>query len=194
MFCPESMKTLSVVKACPLNEKDWLSAAKKMKCESKNQTCCPKEDYKYHCLVNVFQNVTFQLCAPRIRLNYCPQYNDYGARVQINFNANCTDTSTDCGKFYDSNKAYEMPNCFKLKSEENNIVADEKTPDEEISRSYLIGVVIGISFIITILILTLMWKCKVFKRKVCDFMKCNDSGENHVLQFEMVEMIRRQNA
>ncbi|XP_062615707.1 uncharacterized protein LOC134277384 [Saccostrea cucullata] len=182
MYCPESMKTLSPVKACPLSEKDWLSASEKMKCESKNQTCCPKEDYKYHCLVNVFQNETFELCAPRIRLNYCLQYDDYGARVQINFHANCTNTSSDCGKFYDSNKAYEMPNCLKLKFEKNDGEADVKRPEIS-NESNFTGLYVAIPTTITLaLILILLWRKTVLTNIVCDWVNCKTTRRNHLQQ------------
>ncbi|XP_062615701.1 uncharacterized protein LOC134277373 [Saccostrea cucullata] len=179
MYCPESRETVTIVSSCPLNENDWNMKAKEMSCEGKEQSCCPKEKYTYHCLVNDFLNNTVEFCAPKMRLNYCAQYTFYGARIQKNLYTNCTNNSIDCKGFYESNTAYKKSKCFKLRSSQEDEESESTTQTEEkkpetnhfflndgLNDGHIIGIAACVAILILVFIVLLKHRKNV-KQAIC---------------------------
>lgn len=69
-FCEESVMTVRIVTRCPGDLSSWKNAAKSMKCESIKQNCQQNltskgnHRFQYHCVINVWINSTFEVCAP----------------------------------------------------------------------------------------------------------------------------------
>lgn len=64
--CLASLPTVRVVQTCPQNEAELSRAQQQKKCEllAKYQRCTKPDQFKYHCVLNVFLNETIEVCAP----------------------------------------------------------------------------------------------------------------------------------
>lgn len=71
MYCVEAVKSLERVLHCPRTKEEWYIAATRKDCSrlAGRQTCTDASEFRYHCVINGFQNETFEVCAPR-RLIY----------------------------------------------------------------------------------------------------------------------------
>lgn len=55
------------VKFCPTTKQEWETAAQRKNCNktAAQQTCSDAKKFVYHCVINVFQNETIEVCAPQ---------------------------------------------------------------------------------------------------------------------------------
>ncbi|XP_056014795.1 uncharacterized protein LOC125675832 isoform X3 [Ostrea edulis] len=61
--CSPSRQTVRETMSCPRNKEEWTMRAKKMKCHDHPQNCTSTDNFKYHCVLNVWGNATIELCA-----------------------------------------------------------------------------------------------------------------------------------
>jgi hypothetical protein len=61
-FCEYSKTTRREVEKCPSDEISWKEAASKKNCSRYAKNCDGK--IAYHCLINPWQNLTVEVCAP----------------------------------------------------------------------------------------------------------------------------------
>lgn len=64
-FCLWSKKTAECVPSCPQSKEEMEARAKNKDCVSiaHSQNCTKPEQFKYHCLINEFENASFEVCA-----------------------------------------------------------------------------------------------------------------------------------
>ncbi|XP_061169230.1 uncharacterized protein LOC133178543 [Saccostrea echinata] len=107
-YCEFSKKTRNEVESCPTDEKSWMDAAEKKKCQY-TQGCT--ETMEYHCVINPWGNVTVEVCAPvaKILPGYCAEYNNDGGKVQEHYIPTCV----ECTDAYMSNEAYKYQSCYR---------------------------------------------------------------------------------
>lgn len=66
--CFEAASTLSYVTSCPATESELNNASSKKHCEvlANIQSCTKPENFRYHCVLNSWNNSTVEVCAPEI--------------------------------------------------------------------------------------------------------------------------------
>lgn len=69
--CIWSKKTATEVPSCPRNKQLWDKRAKMKNCESlaHKQNCTEDSNFKYHCVMNTFENAFIEVCAPVYKIN-----------------------------------------------------------------------------------------------------------------------------
>ncbi|XP_061169476.1 uncharacterized protein LOC133178802 [Saccostrea echinata] len=109
-FCGISKVTKRVVDLCPTDKESWSRAAKQFNCSQFEGKCT--QTLEYHCLINPWQNVTAEVCAPptRIRSGHCAEYNARGGKIQEFYIPNCE----SCARDYMSTEAYKYQECYDL--------------------------------------------------------------------------------
>ncbi|XP_062601641.1 uncharacterized protein LOC134263172 isoform X3 [Saccostrea cucullata] len=107
-FCGVSKLTRVVVKKCPTDEEGWKTASKQKDCSSYQDKC--SGNLTYHCVINPWQNLTVEVCAPptRIRAGHCAEYNARGGKIQEFYRQNCK----TCTQDYMSTEAYKYQECY----------------------------------------------------------------------------------
>ncbi|XP_062601703.1 uncharacterized protein LOC134263172 isoform X4 [Saccostrea cucullata] len=107
-FCGVSKLTRVVVKKCPTDEEGWKTASKQKDCSSYQDKC--SGNLTYHCVINPWQNLTVEVCAPptRIRAGHCAEYNTRGGKIQEYYLQNCRACLND----YMSTEAYKYQECY----------------------------------------------------------------------------------
>lgn len=60
--CKESLSTAEKVTSCPKTAKEWNKAAERKGCKHITNAC---SSFEYHCVINVWRNETFEVCAPQ---------------------------------------------------------------------------------------------------------------------------------
>ncbi|XP_061169229.1 uncharacterized protein LOC133178541 [Saccostrea echinata] len=107
-FCGVSKLTREVVTICPTDEDAWRVASERKQCSSYAGKCT--RNLTYHCVINPWQNLTLEVCAPstRIRAGHCAEYNKRGGKIQEFYLQNCK----TCLKDYMSNEAYKYKECY----------------------------------------------------------------------------------
>ncbi|XP_062584148.1 uncharacterized protein LOC134245929 [Saccostrea cucullata] len=115
-YCPDSIKTLSVVPNCPENVTEWTKAASKKNCSSRTQNCTEPSNFMYHCLINTFLDKMIEVCAPTAFItDFCCEFNTRGAVIQRNYRADCRNFPIKpCDKPYFSYEVYKHPECYAL--------------------------------------------------------------------------------
>ncbi|XP_056014218.1 uncharacterized protein LOC125675199 isoform X2 [Ostrea edulis] len=107
-FCEISKLTREVVESCPTDEESWIKASVKKNCSLFTDKCTGK--LEYHCVINPWQNLTVEVCAPstRIRRGHCAEYNHRGGKIQEFYIKNCK----ACTEDYTSTDAYQYQECY----------------------------------------------------------------------------------
>lgn len=64
--CEEAVESVERVSYCPRTKKEWDTAATRKDCRrlAGRQACTRPENFRYHCVINEFQNETLEVCAP----------------------------------------------------------------------------------------------------------------------------------
>ena len=60
--CNESTATVEVIPHCPKTLEEQVEAAVRKSCSKYSHTC---SSFVYHCVMNVWENETLEVCAPR---------------------------------------------------------------------------------------------------------------------------------
>ena len=60
--CNESTATVEVVSHCPKTLEEQVKAANRKSCSKFSHKC---SSFVYHCVINVWENETLEVCAPR---------------------------------------------------------------------------------------------------------------------------------
>ncbi|XP_062570774.1 uncharacterized protein LOC134232812 [Saccostrea cucullata] len=126
--CFKSLETMQIVESCPRDKNEMEEAAKEKNCShhAKNQSCTVPENFKYHCVINVFRNQSIEVCAPERKINgFCVEFNLEGARIQDQYLSDCTVLDPPCPKRYSSTDAYLYQACYKHSSVSANTTTDE---------------------------------------------------------------------
>ncbi|XP_061196020.1 uncharacterized protein LOC133204308 [Saccostrea echinata] len=177
--CSKSLETMQIVETCPRNKNEMEEAAKEKNCpyHAKNQSCAVPEKFKYHCVINVFRNQSIEVCAPERKINgYCAEFNVDGARIQDQYQTDCTVLDPPCPTRYSSTEAYLYQACYKHPSVLTNTTTNEissagsrstspsnflpnSETDNKISALWITLTVIGIILLVAIpLLLTFLWQ------------------------------------
>lgn len=66
-YCGEAVESVERVSYCPRTKTEWDTAATRKDCSrlAGRQACTDAENFKYHCVINEYQNETLEVCAPR---------------------------------------------------------------------------------------------------------------------------------
>lgn len=166
-YCSWSNQTLSFVTSCPETKTGVAKRAALKNCESLAfiQNCTEPTKYKYHCVMNEFQNALVEVCAPSSYiLGFCTEYNTYGAVIQSNYRLKCSNIDPPCADRYLSSDAYHYKGCYEIvKNHIKKEVSDlqpqphhlqntsegQLNPRESSDRNYVIIIGICSVFIIT---------------------------------------------
>nr|XP_022294452.1 uncharacterized protein LOC111104674 isoform X2 [Crassostrea virginica] len=114
--CPEVLIPKAVW-MCPTSSEEYDRADRKKEClqTASKLNCSAPDKFKYHCVINSFQNETFEVCAHEkiIFGGYCTEYNEVGGLIQAQRTSKCSD-SLNCAKIYRSTKSYNYQDCYNL--------------------------------------------------------------------------------
>ncbi|XP_062574680.1 uncharacterized protein LOC134236519 [Saccostrea cucullata] len=116
-YCQEAVQTAVQVPRCPQNSVEAANAAANKNCEAKaqNQKCTNSSNFVYHCVINVFENATVEVCAPSKFIHgFCTEFNIQGGRIQPHYFRNCSGLKPPCPARYLSTDAYKYKGCYDL--------------------------------------------------------------------------------
>lgn len=170
--CLWSTKTAMEVTSCPVTKEQWDERARIKNCTSLAhvQNCTKSSNFKYHCVMNEFEDAFIEVCAPVYNINgYCAEYNTLGARIQLHYNLKCSDVEPQCADQYISTDAYLYKGCYdvikqnqlKLSSVPQNVpltttvykVSNKPVlPDSDLSKGLDTRAVIGLAVGVIILL------------------------------------------
>nr|XP_022290024.1 uncharacterized protein LOC111101727 [Crassostrea virginica]XP_022290025.1 uncharacterized protein LOC111101727 [Crassostrea virginica] len=105
--CNDSTATVEVVSHCPTTFEEQVEAAVRKSCSKYSHKC---SSFVYHCVINVWENETLEVCAPRkiIVGKVCAEFNDGGKSIQRHIRRKCK----TCPKVYPSNESYKYEECY----------------------------------------------------------------------------------
>lgn len=218
-YCFWAKQTVERVKSCPVSFSEWEKREDIKNCSllAQKQNCTDATKFKYHCVINEFENALIEVCAPDYIINgHCAEYNELGARIQLHSGLKCVDVKPPCPTVYRSTEAYKYPGCYDIveKNLQNEInVEDITTIGSKIAstlknanvtngntvvRDTNIGMIIGIVAVIFIVIGTLggVLFYRKSKAKCTGFSMCNrgrDVEENDDENEEMWAMLTTSN-
>lgn len=112
--CISSLHTLVDAPFCPRNEMELLTAIQRNKCKEWGyiQKCTRPEQFKYHCLLNVWRNTTIEVCAPVIiSQGHCLEFNESSGRIQEIYRMDCTHFSKPCSTQFLSSDVLQYMQC-----------------------------------------------------------------------------------
>ncbi|XP_056014796.1 uncharacterized protein LOC125675832 isoform X5 [Ostrea edulis] len=126
--CSPSRQTVRETMSCPRNKEEWTMRAKKMKCHDHPQNCTSTDNFKYHCVLNVWGNATIELCAEErvIVGRKCTEFSYGGAFLQEHYENKCT----ACPYLYNSSDIYLYQECFQFHSVLSTKGNDDNSTDE----------------------------------------------------------------
>ncbi|XP_062611685.1 uncharacterized protein LOC134273505 [Saccostrea cucullata] len=116
--CPESVDIASIhITKCPQNRKEMEERAKTFKCESRQQNCTTRAQYKYHCVLNSKGDGYIELCAPEVEIigRRCTEFTTGGKFLQEHLESKCA----TCPFKYNSSESYKYDECYKLEFPRN---------------------------------------------------------------------------
>lgn len=69
--CLWSQKTAVEVKSCPVTKEQWDERARIKNCQplAHVQNCTKSSNFKYHCVINEFEDAFIEVCAPVYNIN-----------------------------------------------------------------------------------------------------------------------------
>lgn len=69
--CLWSTKTAVEVKSCPVTKEQWDERARIKDCKplARVQNCTKSSNFKYHCVINEFEDAFIEVCAPLYNIN-----------------------------------------------------------------------------------------------------------------------------
>lgn len=81
--CYVSLATIETMSSCPSNEAELHLAKKRKPCEhiAEIQNCTERDKFKYHCVLNAWENKTVAVCAPEIISKGKTQTNHKGCLI-----------------------------------------------------------------------------------------------------------------
>lgn len=190
--CLWSKKTAVYVPSCPQSKEEMEGRAKNKDCVSiaHSQNCTKPEQFKYHCLINEFENASIEVCAESYYIvsGYCAEYNTVGALIQQHNGLKCSVGDPPCPLRYLSTDSYQYKVCYDAVSKKRHTSSIEMTTvlynmslssvppndiDDEILAIVVIMVIVGavvIGLIVTVAFLRYK-KIGIFSRG------CGDSAE-----------------
>lgn len=150
-YCQWSKKSAKKVESCPLSESEIEKRANNINCEylAKEQNCTKASNFKYHCLINEFENASFEVCAESyfIVSGKCAEYNTIGALVQPHDGVKCSGAHPPCPSRYISTDAYKYKVCYEVVKPGTIAVGHNKTkPTEPYENDIGPGVIAAIVF------------------------------------------------
>lgn len=116
-YCFWSKQTLDVVDSCPKTRYEVTKRATLKNCTAlaSIQNCSAPDIFKYHCVMNEFQNAFVEVCAPSFHIfGFCTEYNTYGAVIQPHYRLKCSNVDPPCVDRYISTDAYLYTGCYDI--------------------------------------------------------------------------------
>ncbi|XP_061167889.1 uncharacterized protein LOC133176839 [Saccostrea echinata] len=94
-----------------------MSRSTEFGCHKVRQNCTSEENFKYHCVLNVWGSATIELCAKEkvIVGRKCAEFSHGGAFLQEHYEHVCD----KCPYHYNSSESFLYQECFKFKEETN---------------------------------------------------------------------------
>lgn len=188
--CLWSKKTAVCVPSCPQSKEEMEARAKNKDCVSiaHSQNCTKPEHFKYHCLINEFENASIEVCAESYYIvsGYCAEYNTLGALIQQHTGLKCSVGDPPCPLRYLSTDSYQYKVCYDAVSKKRHTSSMEMTTvlynmslssvppndiDDEILAMVVIMVIVGAVVIGLIIAFMRYKKIGIFSRG------CGDSAE-----------------
>lgn len=123
--CLASLATVQTVTSCPTNEAELSRAKQRKQCQHLAfiQKCATPAKFKYHCVLNTWNNDTVEVCAPEIiSQGFCLKFDEGGARLQEVYERECTNYSKPCTTRFSSSDLLHYFQC-------NDIVRKTKKSD-----------------------------------------------------------------
>lgn len=156
--CLASLPTVQTVKSCPTNEEELSRAKQRKQCKHLAfiQKCARPKEFKYHCVLNTWNNDTVEVCAPEIiSQGFCIKFDEGGARLQEVYERECTNYSKPCTTRFISSDLLHYFQCNDIvrKRKKSDILNTAKdilanTDDTEIDiDKFLLGFVIAVNII-----------------------------------------------
>lgn len=112
--CYVSLATIETMSSCPSNEAELHLAKKRKPCEhiAEIQNCTERDKFKYHCVLNAWENKTVAVCAPEIiSKGFCLKFDEVGARLQELYDRDCTNHSKPCKTRFSSSNVLHYLQC-----------------------------------------------------------------------------------
>lgn len=116
-FCAWSNQTAKIVNSCPVTKEELIKRKEMKKCDllSERQNCTVASNFKYHCVMNEFEDAFVEVCAQAYMINgFCAEYNTIGGRIQLHFDIKCSDVTPPCADRYISTDAYLYEGCYDV--------------------------------------------------------------------------------
>lgn len=116
-YCAWSHQTVENVKSCPLTTEEYEKRRDLKNCEllSQKQNCTEASNFRYHCVMNEFEDALVEVCAPAYTINgFCAEYNIIGRRIQLHNGIKCSDVNPPCPNRYISTDAYLYRGCYDV--------------------------------------------------------------------------------
>lgn len=179
--CLLSLSTIETISSCPSNEAELLLAKRRKPCEhiADIQNCTKRDKFKYHCVLNAWENKTVAVCAPEIiSQGFCLKFDEGDGRLQELYDRDCTNHSKPCKTRFSSSNVLHYLQCNdvprrKNESANNTVQTEDHESTNEtvqtnhqtandslggISKALLIICSVGFFFIFIIFV------CLTFKR------------------------------
>lgn len=120
--CYVSLATIETMSSCPSNEAELHLAKKRKPCEhiAEIQNCTERDKFKYHCVLNAWENKTVAVCAPEIiSKGFCLKFDEVGARLQELYDRDCTNHSKPCKTRFSSSNVLHYLQCNDVPRRKN---------------------------------------------------------------------------
>lgn len=114
-YCSYTPQTVGVVYSCPESKAELEKREREKNCSSiaNIQNCTKPANFKYHCVMNEFENKLIEVCAAEFYIiGFCAEYNMHGGVVQEHFDLECNDVKPNCPYRYKSTEAYLHKGCY----------------------------------------------------------------------------------
>lgn len=108
-YCSWSKQTADRVTSCPKTMVEKAEREQHKNCSSLAfiQNCTDAINFRYHCVINEFENALIEVCAPEYYIHgFCTEYNVYGAVIQPHYHLKCDTVDPPCANRYISTDAY----------------------------------------------------------------------------------------
>lgn len=197
MWCPLSLPTVSSVSACPSNNIEWVSAAKRKSCNdlAKIQNCTNADNFVYHCVLNEKATMLLEVCAPAYYLTgYCARFSEVYKSIINDPGLDCTKFDPPCPSRFQSNESFRYQLCYQNTT--GFSIPDEPLHPKQHDVSYLLssGLLVMFAFIDVTLFLLLAvgikFKLIQFTRSHTKDIFCKDR-EDFTLQNELQKVDKR---
>lgn len=156
--CRDSLLTMQTVTSCPSTNAELSIAKERKQCKrlAYIQTCSKPEKFKYHCVLNTWENETIEVCAPeRFSQGFCLKFDESAASLQEIYDKDCTNYSKKCDTRFSSSDVLHYIQCNDIvrKQEASKISNGTKANENKNTANGINTVLLGLVIALVVVIL-----------------------------------------